>query len=51
MYVMNEGNVEFQTHIIDDNSAPHAIWFEDFNKDGKIDIVTSNKTGTRIFIA
>jgi hypothetical protein len=42
--------VQFQTHIIDDNSASGTqIWFEDFNKDGKIDIVTSNKKGTRIF--
>jgi hypothetical protein len=45
-----KGNVEFQTHVIDDNSASGTqIWFEDFNKDGKTDIVTSNKKGTRIF--
>jgi hypothetical protein len=46
-----KGKMEFQTHVIDDNSASGTqIWFEDFNKDGKTDIVTSNKKGTRIFV-
>lgn len=46
-----KAKVEFQTHVIDDNSASGTqIWFEDFNKDGKADIVTSNKKGTRIFM-
>ena len=46
-----KGKVEFQTHVIDDNSASGTqIWFEDFNRDGKTDIVSSNKKGTRIFI-
>jgi len=46
-----KGKVEFQTHVIDDNSASGTqIWFEDFNKDGNADIVTSNKKGTRIFM-
>jgi hypothetical protein len=45
-----KGKMEFQTYVIDDNSASGTqIWFEDFNKDGKTDIVTSNKKGTRIF--
>jgi hypothetical protein len=46
-----KGKVEFETHVIDDNSASGTqIWFEDFNKDGKVDIVSSNKKGTRIFM-
>jgi hypothetical protein len=45
-----KGKPEFQTYIIDDNSASGTqIWFDDFNKDGKTDIVSSNKKGTRIF--
>lgn len=45
------GKVQMHTHVIDDNSASGTqIWFEDFNKDGKPDIVTSNKKGTRIFM-
>lgn len=54
LYVRPEkvkGKVQMHTHIIDDNSASGTqIWFEDFNKDGKMDIVTSNKKGTRIFM-
>lgn len=55
LYVHQEkskaGKLEFQTHVIDDNSASGTqIWFDDFNHDGKTDIVTSNKKGTRIFV-
>lgn len=54
LYVRPEkvkGKVQMHTHVIDDNSASGTqIWFEDFNKDGKMDIVTSNKKGTRIFM-
>lgn len=55
LYVRHEkkgkDKVEFQTHIIDDNAAAGTqTWIEDFNKDGKVDIVTSNKKGTRIFM-
>jgi hypothetical protein len=46
-----KGRQTMQTHVIDNNSASGTqIWFEDFNKDGKTDIVTSNKKGTRIFL-
>lgn len=45
-----KGKVQMYTHVIDDNSASGTqIWFDDFNRDGKIDLVTSNKKGTRIF--
>jgi hypothetical protein len=48
---IGKGKVQMHTHIIDDNSASGTqIWVEDFNKDGKTDIVTSNKKGTRIFL-
>ncbi|WP_276368833.1 VCBS repeat-containing protein [Chryseolinea sp. H1M3-3] len=47
---IGKGKVQMQTHVIDEDSASGTqIWFEDFNKDGKTDIVTSNKKGTRIF--
>jgi hypothetical protein len=50
IYTHQEKNGEFTTHIIDDNSAAGTqIWFDDMNKDGRMDIVTSNKKGTRIF--
>jgi hypothetical protein len=45
-----DGKVKFDIHIIDDDSASGTqITTADFNKDGKIDILTSNKKGTRIF--
>lgn len=56
LYVRREKNKEgnfssLTTHVIDENSASGSqIWFDDFNKDGKTDIVTSNKKGTRIFL-
>lgn len=46
-----KGKVQMYTHVIDDDSASGTqIWFDDFNRDGKTDIVTSNKKGTRIFV-
>ncbi len=48
---IGKGKVQMQAHVIDDNSASGTqIAFEDFNKDGKTDIGTSNKKGTRIFV-
>ncbi len=46
-----KGKVQMNTYVIDDNSASGTqIWFDDFNRDGKTDIVSSNKKGTRIFV-
>jgi len=46
-----KGNVEFIPHKIDDNSGV-GTQFEvtDMNKDGKWDIVTSNKKGVHVFL-
>jgi hypothetical protein len=50
IYTHQEKNGEFTTHVIDDNSAAGTqIWLDDLNADGKTDIITSNKKGTRIF--
>jgi len=46
-----KGKVEFTTHVIDDDSGV-GTQFEvvDMNGDEKLDIVTSNKKGVRVFI-
>jgi len=46
-----KGKVEFVPHPIDDSSGV-GTQFEvsDFNKDGKLDIVTSNKKGVHVFV-
>jgi hypothetical protein len=45
-----KGKVSFETTVIDDNSAAGTqIEIADMNQDGKMDIVTSNKKGTRVF--
>lgn len=45
------GTTTFTPHLIDNNSGVgRQITTADLNKDGKIDIVTSNKKGTHAFI-
>ena len=46
-----EGKVDFTTHVIDNDSGV-GTQFEvvDMNNDEKLDIVTSNKKGVRVFI-
>ncbi|MDX1641282.1 MAG: VCBS repeat-containing protein [Balneolaceae bacterium] len=49
--VMKDGKVKMNIHIIDEDSgAGTQIWVCDQNKDGKLDIVTSNKKGTHLFL-
>jgi len=46
-----KGKVEFIPHKIDDDSGVGTQFaVEDFNGDGKPDIITSNKKGTHLFI-
>jgi len=46
-----ENGTTFTPHLIDDNSGVgRQISTADFNKDGKVDIASSNKKGTFIFL-
>lgn len=47
----SDGTIKMTSHIIDDNAGLGTqIWISDLNKDGKPDVITSNKKGTHIFI-
>ncbi|MCB0634577.1 MAG: VCBS repeat-containing protein [Lewinella sp.] len=54
-YVSNQiddaGHVKMTTHLIDDDSGSGTqIWITDLNRDGKPDVLTSNKKGTHLFL-
>ena len=45
------GKPVLSPHVIDDNSGSGTqIWVEDMNRDGKPDVLASNKKGTHLFL-
>jgi hypothetical protein len=46
-----KGGAQYTPHLIDKESGVGTqFWVGDLNKDGKADIVTSNKLGARVFL-